>query len=209
MLFKLTKAGAEFINNPSIKEGDFVLFQRTLTRSNHDHLYRGHLGFLHWMQGFGNTQRTVAENEGKPRNLQVVEEESGRYTYVVPILDYRRMAVVYNKDVCAFRIPLQPMHVEAVMDFDKPKYILPRVVVGVTVKNDPGLVYPAQYAPEAIPNTNAIEVKRFGTKVTGGNAAYLTELEEKNKEFFFPKEIKAISINVLNKLYQGTVEPNV
>lgn len=207
MLFKLTKAGAEFINHPSIKEGDFVLFQRTLTRGGTDHLYRGHLGFLHWMQGYGNPLRSQAESEGKPRTLQVLDAAEARYNYTVPILDYRRMAIVYNKQTCAFRVPLLPMHVEAVLDADKPVYVLPRVLVGVNTRNDTGLVYDAQYVPDAVPNTNAIEVKRFGAKVSGGNAAYLTALEEKNPEFFFPKEDKSIAIGVLNRLYQATVEP--
>lgn len=204
MLFKLTKAGAEFINNPAIKAGDFVLFHRTITGTNKDHMYRGHVEFLHWMMNNDGKPFTPAEKEGKPRELQVLDDEGNRYIFTAPIYDYRRMALVYNAEHIAFRVPLLPQHVEACVGQQKPTYVLPRIVLGLSRPNDPGIKYPAQYIPDVIKNTNAIEVKRFGDKVNGGNVAFLADLESKNPELHFPKEQKAIAVEVLTKLYQYT-----
>lgn len=203
MLFKLTKAGAAYINNPSIKEGDFVLFQRTLSaNAGKDHQYRGHLNFLHWMACGANAPKTVQELANEDRKLQVLDDEGNRYVYTLPAVEYRRFGIVYNKDTVAFRIPLLPQHVEACLDFPKEKYVLPRIVVGITTSRDPGFKYDSQYVPQVIENTNAVEVKRFGEKVNKGNAAFLALLEEKNPELMFPKEVKAISVAVLSNLYK-------
>lgn len=203
MLFKLTKAGAAYINNPAIKEGDFVLFQRTLSaNAGRDHQHRGHLNFLHWMVCGTNAPKTLQELSGEARKLQVLDDEGNRYVFTVDAVEYRRFGIVYNKDTAAFRIPLLPQHVEACLDFSKDKYVLPRIVVGISTSRDPGFKYDSQYVPQVIENTNAVEIKRFGEKVNKGNAAFLSHFEEKNPELAFPKEVKAISIGVLSNLYK-------
>lgn len=208
MQFKLTKAGADFINNPLIKEGDFVLFQRTLTGVAKDHLYRGHLEFMHWMMNMKSGAMSLIEQEGVPQDLQVMDDEGTAHVFKIPVLDKRRLAIVYNGDVAAFRIPLLPAHVEAVLTINEQRYILPRVILGLSRARDPGIAYPAQYVPDTIQGTNAIEVKRFGVKSSsGGNAEFLTQLEKDNPTVKFPKEVKAISIGVLSKLYQATTKP--